>query len=323
MSTLPMGSRRHKTRQATTVCLSDNEGKRDDAKRKAILEVVQVWLDRLQLISVITTFFVGIDTSLLSFARAVVPLGETKTGWTNLEQLMTASLAAALIFHICASITSFTGSFVLIRYKLLDADRHEHGICEPPASPTTSTIPNIPTVTTTSFTDLPEREKRTPQSRREHLSVEDPTPSTLHNTSPRPHMHYSHTASSSLHHLAEETMNFFPDWSNIMSSFQGRVSINRIHPFGFLSLKRTRGREKGIDIGDDMPKDVGAELEPPVKLLSRCHTLSVIQAVCGFILAVLGILVYLWTTVARSVSIVASAVLGVCLLAATIVFNAP
>ena len=67
----------------------------------------------------------------------------------------------------------------------------------------------------------------------------------------------------------------------------------------------------------------GTAAEPPVRLLARCHTLSVWMAVAGFVLALLGILAFAWSALPVAVAAFASACLGVCLLAllATVGFS--
>lgn len=53
-----LGTRRHRRREVTVTANGipgNSSFAEDDATRKAVLEVVQVWLDRLQLISVIAS----------------------------------------------------------------------------------------------------------------------------------------------------------------------------------------------------------------------------------------------------------------------------
>ncbi|KAH9855947.1 hypothetical protein C2E23DRAFT_866534 [Lenzites betulinus] len=92
----------------------------DDTTKQALLDVVQVWLDRLQTMTVITTFFVSIDSMLYGYASVALPQ-DTNT-WSNVDLLKAATLGGAIILHACASILGYLTSFVLIRYRLEDAE---------------------------------------------------------------------------------------------------------------------------------------------------------------------------------------------------------
>ncbi|TBU42575.1 hypothetical protein BD309DRAFT_962699 [Dichomitus squalens] len=103
----------------------------DDATKQALLSVVQIWLDRLQAMAVITSFFVSIDSLVYSFpARPADP-----NEWSSTDLLISASLGGAIILHVCASIVAYTASFVLIRYQLTDAENQEHEADPPSATP--------------------------------------------------------------------------------------------------------------------------------------------------------------------------------------------
>ncbi|KAI0645196.1 hypothetical protein C8Q79DRAFT_912548 [Trametes meyenii] len=88
----------------------------DPSAKQTLLAVVQVWLDRLQTMSVVTTFFVSIDSMLYGYASAALP--PASTTWSNADLLKTATLGGAIILHVCASILAYLASFVLIRYRL-------------------------------------------------------------------------------------------------------------------------------------------------------------------------------------------------------------
>ncbi|CAL1711400.1 unnamed protein product [Somion occarium] len=329
-----MGSkRRHRPEVSISAASPLDE---DDATRKAVMEIVQVWLDRLQLISIITTFFASIDGLLLGFSSNIAQLGVKDVfEWDNSLQLMMASFSGALIFHVCSAITSFTGSFILIRFKLLDAKQHEHEIEVSTGSAHPSTA-NLPLHTTS------EKEKAQVKV---HRARSNPIPAHLtnnivptrsgrtkiadtaniSNTSLPPHLSRTHTTNS-LHNLAaaaEHSLDFLPNWSDIFNSFQGRVCIDRVHPFAFVSPRRRKSGLEGPEggKGSEDQDTSGTELDPPVKLLTRCHSLSTVMAVCGFVLACVGILAFLWTSLPRSVGIFGSACLGVCLISGAVVFN--
>lgn len=62
------------------------------------------------------------------------------------------------------------------------------------------------------------------------------------------------------------------------------------------------------------PADVAdAILNPPIQLLSRCHTLAVCMSAIGFLLGIVGILAYAWVATPAAVSIFSTVCLGVCL----------
>ena len=78
-----------------------------------------------------------------------------------------------------------------------------------------------------------------------------------------------------------------------------RVSVHTARPFFCV-----RGGDRS-----------GTAAGPPVRLLSRCHTLAAWMAVVGFVLALVGILAFAWTALPTGVGAFASACLGTCLLA--------
>lgn len=185
-------------------------------------------------------------------------------------------LSSQSLYHTqCSSnlsaITSFTASFILIRYKLHDATQHEH-------------------IITGSQTSLPPPDVFFPR----HASIpEDATP-----------------ASPPHRPTADRSRAFSPAWLETLNEVQGRVSIHQVHPLGFLHRAHSRF---GDDDGKDAVDSTDTAFGPPVRLLARCHSLSVTMASLGFVLAVLGILAFTWAMLPASVSICASACLGACL----------
>lgn len=57
--------------------------------------------------------------------------------------------------------------------------------------------------------------------------------------------------------------------------------------------------------------------KPPTHLLEACHTLCMIFAVLGFILAMVGVLCYVWAMLPRSSQVLSTVAIGVCLIAST------
>ncbi|KZV88379.1 hypothetical protein EXIGLDRAFT_772745 [Exidia glandulosa HHB12029] len=99
----------------------DDQNKDDDKQRKKAREdLVQSWMDRLQLISVITTFFAATNAQLLSITTPT----DSAPGSASL-QLSNATLAASLVLESFSAVVSFLGAFVLVRYKVKEATKEE------------------------------------------------------------------------------------------------------------------------------------------------------------------------------------------------------
>ena len=122
---------------------------------------------------------------------------------------------------------------------------------------------------------------------------------------------------------AQSAIDILPTMNELLSTpFQTRVSISRVHPFWFIFPQRThrndpsrRPPSDGNDPegnGDAYGPQPVAELKSPVDLLTKCHNLSVLLAVAGFICALIGILSFVWKALPRSISIFSTAALGSC-----------
>ncbi len=215
---------------------------------------------------------------------------------------MNASLAGALIFHVCAganrlearankdahylqflpAIASFVGSFVLIRYRLIDAKDHVPRV---PTQPSTPMPPNAEIrPDPPRFLSSPPLDKPSHSQSSEHTSFMQP-----------PFLQPAHI------------MNLFTmwqTWSDTVTDLQGRVFIHQVQLFHWFRSPNN-----------------GTNLDPPIKLLSNCHSLSVTMTVIGFILALLGILTFVWTSLPVNVGVFASVCLGTCLTAITLTFS--
>ncbi|KAG1846374.1 hypothetical protein C8R48DRAFT_733303 [Suillus tomentosus] len=87
----------------------------EEARRRSMRNLVNSWQERLQLISVITTFFASIEAGML------VPVNTDPNAAKALPGLLKAANAGflgALIMHVYAA-------FLLIRYKLKEASNEE------------------------------------------------------------------------------------------------------------------------------------------------------------------------------------------------------
>ncbi|KAJ7594906.1 hypothetical protein C8J56DRAFT_927940 [Mycena floridula] len=176
--------------------------------RKALKDLVQSWMDRLQLISLITTFFAGVEAGMLQ-----ITVIDTSSGWARAAN---ATFLGALVMHVNAAGVSFVAAFALIHYKIQAAKNEEHQSAQG-GSQLSRARPAVP-----------------------------------------PPASYLWSASSP--HLVQ------------------------VGPW--------------------------RESEPPVHLLSRCHTLSMLLSAVGFALAVTGIFCFTWAQQPLSVSIFTTSCLG-------------
>ncbi|KAH9944584.1 hypothetical protein B0H21DRAFT_694894 [Amylocystis lapponica] len=85
-----------------------------EARKKAMKDLIQSWQDRLQLISVITTFFAAVEGQLLGVAT---PDPRTFNESSRIVQTATAALTGALVVHLFAG-----------KYKLEEAKREEQKV---------------------------------------------------------------------------------------------------------------------------------------------------------------------------------------------------
>ncbi|KAI0079236.1 hypothetical protein K474DRAFT_1659284 [Panus rudis PR-1116 ss-1] len=119
-----------------------------EARRKAMKDLMQSWMDRLQLISLITTFFAATEAQLLG---VTTPESQSDSLSAS-EQVANAGLAGALVVHVFAAILSFFAAFFLVRYRLREATREELKVelgntTEPDAQkPIYSSNPHLETV---------------------------------------------------------------------------------------------------------------------------------------------------------------------------------
>ncbi|KAF8841678.1 hypothetical protein BDN67DRAFT_1010354 [Paxillus ammoniavirescens] len=93
----------------------------DEARKQAMKNLVSSWQERLQLISVITTFFATTEAAMLVNTKPQTS-DDRNNGALNASN---ASLLGALIMHVYAAVLSFLAAFLLIRLKLKEATREE------------------------------------------------------------------------------------------------------------------------------------------------------------------------------------------------------
>ncbi|KAG1860286.1 hypothetical protein DFJ58DRAFT_726076 [Suillus subalutaceus] len=81
--------------------------------------LVAAWMQRLQTLTLITTFLASIDGEL--FTLTSTPSQVTLNASEESVELVYACFTGALVFHVCSSILGYAASFALIRYQIVDA----------------------------------------------------------------------------------------------------------------------------------------------------------------------------------------------------------
>ncbi|KAG2109367.1 uncharacterized protein F5147DRAFT_156054 [Suillus discolor] len=80
--------------------------------------IVAAWMQRIQTLTLITTFLASIDGEL--FTLTSVSSQVTVNASLDSQELVYACLTGALVFHVCASILGYIASFLLVRYQTVD-----------------------------------------------------------------------------------------------------------------------------------------------------------------------------------------------------------
>ncbi|KAH7883230.1 hypothetical protein F5I97DRAFT_1903392 [Phlebopus sp. FC_14] len=176
----------------------------EKARKKAMRNLVNSWQERLQLISVITTFFASTEAAMLVNTKPA----STEESENKILKAANATLLGALILHVYAAVLSFLAAFLLIRYKLKEATREEliaEGI-KMVSSPLEGSLrvrdverdPGSPDTQTTTPTypgaekPVPNRQDSQPQMRMGSVPVEPPI------LSKNPHLEQVQIGSSGL-----------------------------------------------------------------------------------------------------------------------------
>ncbi|KAG2347560.1 hypothetical protein BDR05DRAFT_668912 [Suillus weaverae] len=82
--------------------------------------LVAAWMQRLQTLTLITTFLVSVDGELFTLTSKSSPVSLDATSVEPAE-LVYSCLSGALIFHTCSAILGYAASFTLVRYEFVDA----------------------------------------------------------------------------------------------------------------------------------------------------------------------------------------------------------
>ncbi|TFK50986.1 hypothetical protein OE88DRAFT_1660161 [Heliocybe sulcata] len=237
---------RRESAQPSRQRTQEDQDKADgEARKKAVKDLVQSWMDRLQLISVITTFFASVESQLVG---NTIPSNGSGPASRTL-QAANSGLMGALVMHSFAAILSFLGAFILVRYKVKEAKKEE-----------IKAEGGQPTTVTSSPVDL----EKAAQS----ASQPQMPPSNHTQTPGAP--------------------------SEMPDIFCRDPRLVQVGPFS---------------------------RQPPIKILERVHSLCLWTSAVGFVLALMGILCFSWSVMPRSVSVVSSACLAVCVLGSAITLS--
>ncbi|KAK7472447.1 hypothetical protein VKT23_000562 [Stygiomarasmius scandens] len=216
------------------------------ARRRAMKDLIQSWMDRLQLISLITTFLASVEASMLQVTQSADENG--------LSQAANSTLLSALVLHLHASFVSFFAAFFLIRFKVKEARREEAKVeCSGDMSGD-STGPGVqPTSKGSIMIDKAAK----------HLTGSPVTlsPASTHDSGSISSSETGHRKDKQKEEESESRPPSPPVWS-------ANPQLVEVGPF---------------------------QRQPPVTLLSHCHSLCLLFATLGFVLALAGIVLYAWT----------------------------
>ncbi|GJE91364.1 hypothetical protein PsYK624_075140 [Phanerochaete sordida] len=205
----------------------DQNRKDEEARNKAVKELVNSWMERLQLISVITTFFAAIEAQLLGI---VTPSGDD--GVSGITKASAATLSSALVVHSFAAILSFIAAFFLVRFRVHEANKQET-----------------------------KAEQKLEAGPKPGQSAEKPGPT-----------------------VPPEI------WS-------ANPRLEQVGPL-------RRGK-------------------PPVHLLENCHTLCMVLSLVGFVLAMVGIMCYVWAMLPRSSIVLSTVAIGLSVMLSAMALSLP
>ncbi|KAG1739119.1 uncharacterized protein EDB91DRAFT_1248879 [Suillus paluster] len=230
----------------------------EKARKRAMKNLVNSWQERLQLISVITTFFASIEAGML------VPVNTDPNGENALPSLLKAANAGflgALIMHVYAAILSFLAAFLLIRYKLKEASSEE-------------------------------------------LFAEGKAKGFRISASPL-------TGTFHVKDIERDAQELDTQRSDPEDSPQTKNTKDTQYNSPMLRRMGSEPAEPPIFARDPHLEQVGF-WSPTISshMLSRVHTLCILLAGIGFLLAIMGIMTYAWALQPKEVSIFATVCLG-------------
>ncbi|KAF9652820.1 hypothetical protein BDM02DRAFT_2631671 [Thelephora ganbajun] len=211
---------------------------------KTLLSSVQLWLSRLQLVTVVTAFFASTDGLLLG------RVGAYDTANTSVGNILThTALSGALALHVSAAIIAYLASFVLVKYNRISV----------PASGEDS-------VGTPGHNPQQGREKA-PTSPGGSVKIPQPD-----------------------HPMGLQSLGQHP----VTGAFNPMITIERVYLRNFF---RTRPSASLFYASSSGPDTVTApELQDAHNMLVRSNSVCVLLTFVGLLLAILGIMAYVWTT---------------------------
>jgi len=112
---------------STRLTQEDQDNADEEKQRESMHTLVQTWLDSLQLISVITTFFVATEASWLLLS---IPDRSDHGSLSTKGQIANIGILCALIVHSFAAVISFLAAFCLIGFKLSVAQKEKGKVQE-------------------------------------------------------------------------------------------------------------------------------------------------------------------------------------------------
>ncbi|PPQ78990.1 hypothetical protein CVT25_002274 [Psilocybe cyanescens] len=243
-----------------------NESQIIQEEERAVRRLLESWMDRLQLISVLAIFFASTEATLLSIT---MPQDQYNPNLSIASQAANVGLTGGLLLHILAAFISFLGGFFLIRYRIKWAKveqntvimrRHHNG------SGSTDNFLQSPTAAERgesglSYQYAPITRHRVEESQdtASHYCFTRPPPCLAEGTRKRPR--------KSIWVLKE-----YPTLFASYNADTNPLSGHQIHPL-------------------------------PTKLLRRFHVLCVILTLLGFIFSLVGIVCNVWERLPHVVGI--------------------
>ncbi|EIW80370.1 hypothetical protein CONPUDRAFT_82632 [Coniophora puteana RWD-64-598 SS2] len=256
------------------------------AHQRAMENLAGSWQERLQLISVITTFFASMEAAMLVVTDPGGADGDL-SAVSGVLKAANAGLLGALIMHVYSAVLSFLAAFLLTRWKLKEASKVEekvelvtHGgrfeTHSPPGtwrskgSAVTQELENAPT------------EKQNGHDATGQRPSPDPAPGHVSQSEPA-------NAGARRGHMSH----------NVPPPQRARSGSEPMEPPIF---------SRNPHLEQVGPFWLGGR--PSQHLLGRMHSLCVLLATLGFALAIMGILCYGWARQPREVSIFATTILA-------------
>lgn len=295
---------------------ADQDQEDDVARRKAMKELVQSWMDRLQLISVITTFFASTEAGLLQ-----VIIRDDPAEFTATESAANAGVLGALVLHTNAAILSFLASFLLVRYRVEEAKKEEmkieYAASDHDRSDAGSEHPDAHSI----HADL---EKGHAELEKGHAELEERL-SESDNRNLRPPTASAINPTLTIPKTPLDRPPLRVTSPSPLSPAQSHAISNTSFSTPLAGLSRQTFSEPPIFHADPHLETVGpfAMLQPPTHLLSRCHALCIWLSALGFVLAIMGIGCFAWSRQTSGVAIFTSVLIGGSATATGLVFLYP